>query len=208
MGLIGALGDWVLREACQVAASWPREIKIGVNLSPLQFRKPGFILDVISALHQAGLPANRLELEVTESALLARDITTRTALHDLHDFGVRLSLDDFGTGYASLQSLRSFPFDRIKIDMSFVRDIDMDADSTAIIRAVIGLARDLGMKTTAEGIETKSQLDWLVQHGCDEGQGYYFSKPMAGAQLQALLERSDRDDELIVPRPEQVAGGP
>ena len=208
MGLIGALGDWVLREACQVAASWPREIKIGVNLSPLQFRKPGFILDVISALHQAGLPANRLELEVTESALLARDITTRTALHDLHDFGVRLSLDDFGTGYASLQSLRSFPFDRIKIDMSFVRDIDMDADSTAIIRAVIDLARDLSMKTTAEGIETKSQLDWLVQHGCDEGQGYYFSKPMAGAQLQALLERSDRDDELIVPRPEQVAGGP
>lgn len=208
MGLIGALGDWVLREACQVAAGWPREIKIGVNLSPLQFRKSGFVLDVISALHQARLPANRLELEVTESALLARDTTTRTALHDLHDFGVRLSLDDFGTGYASLQSLRSFPFDRIKIDMSFVRDIDMDADSTAIIRAVIELARDLGMKTTAEGIETKSQFDWLVQHGCDEGQGYYFSKPMSGTQLQALLERSDRDDELIVPRPEEVAGEP
>ena len=92
--------------------------------------------------------------------------------------------------------------------MSFVRDIDMDADSTAIIRAVIELARDLGMKTTAEGIETKSQFDWLVQHGCDEGQGYYFSKPMSGTQLQALLERSDRDDELIVPRPEEVAGEP
>ena len=200
MGLIGTLGDWVLREACRVAASWPREIKVGVNLSPLQFRKSGFVLDVISALHQAGLPANRLELEVTESALLARDVTTRTALHDLHDFGVRLSIDDFGTGYSSLQSLRSFPFDRIKIDMSFVRDIGMDADSTAIIRAVIALARDLGMRTTAEGIETESQFDWLMRHGCDAGQGYYFGRPMRGADLQALLERTDRDDELIVPR--------
>lgn len=199
MGLIGVLGDWVLREACSTAASWPREVKVGVNLSPLQFRKPGFVLDVVSALHQAGLPPQRLDLEVTESTLLARDVATRTALHELHDFGVRLSLDDFGTGFSSLQSLRSFPFDRIKIDMSFVRDIGMDADSTAIIRAVIRLARDLGIKTTAEGIETESQREWLARHRCDEGQGFLFSRPMSSADFLALLERPARTEELIEP---------
>jgi len=154
MGLIAPLGDWVLREACSAAAAWPREIKLGVNLSPLQLRKPGFVLDVVSALNQAGLPAHRLDLEVTESALLASDIATRTALNELHDLGVRLSLDDFGTGYSSLQLLRTFPFDKIKIDMSFVRDIGIDADSEAIIRAVIRLARDVGIRTAAEGVET------------------------------------------------------
>ncbi len=204
MGMIGALGDWVLREACRAAARWPRAIKVGVNLSPLQLRKTGFILDVVSAMHQAGLPAERLDLEVTESALLARDVATRTSLHELHDLGVRLSLDDFGTGYSSLQSLRSFPFDRLKIDMSFVRDIGIDADSTAIIRAIIGLARDLGLKTTAEGVEEPVQLAWLVKHGCDEGQGHYFSLPLDGAALQALLERAERDEELIVPGLEQA----
>ena len=199
IGLIGPLGDWVLREACTAAAKWPRAIKVGVNLSPLQFRKAGFVLDVVSALHQAGLPPERLDLEVTESALLSRDLATRTALHELHDYGVRLSLDDFGTGYSSLQSLRSFPFDRIKIDMSFVRDIGMDADSTAIIRAVIRLARELGIRTTAEGIETASQLEWLARNGCTEGQGYWFSKPISGEDFLALLESPLRNEELIVP---------
>jgi diguanylate cyclase (GGDEF)-like protein len=199
MGLIGALGDWVLREACQAAASWPRDIKVCVNLSPLQFRKPGFVLDVISALREADLAPERLHLEVTESALLARDIATRTALNELHDLGVRLSLDDFGTGYSSLQSLRSFPFDRIKIDMSFVRDIGIDADSAAIIRSVIALARDLGMESTAEGVENAFQYEWLSLHGCSEGQGYWFGRPMDGAELQRLLERPERDEELIIP---------
>jgi diguanylate cyclase (GGDEF)-like protein len=206
MDLIGPLGDWVLREACSAAAGWPRAIKVGVNLSPLQFRKTGFVLDVVSALHQAGLPPERLDLEVTESALLSRDIATRTALHELHDYGVRLSLDDFGTGYSSLQSLRSFPFDRIKIDMSFVRDIGMDADSSAIIRAVIRLARDLGIKTTAEGIETENQYDWLSKNGCTEGQGYWFSKPMSGAAFQALLEQPARNEELFTPTLRLVRG--
>ena len=199
MGLIGVLGDWVLREACGAAANWPRDITVCVNLSPLQFRKPGFVLDVISALHQTGLAPERLDLEITESALLARDVATRTALHDLHDFGVRLSLDDFGTGFSSLVSLRSFPFDKLKIDMSFVRDIGLDADSTAIVRAVIGLARDLCITTVAEGIESQSQFEWLARQGCREGQGYYFSQPMRGADLQALLESPKRIEELIVP---------
>jgi diguanylate cyclase (GGDEF)-like protein len=190
MGLIAPLGDWVLREACGAAAAWPRAIKIGVNLSPLQLRKAGFVLDVVSALNQAGLPAHRLDLEVTESALLASDIATRTALNELHDLGVRLSLDDFGTGYSSLQLLRSFPFDKIKIDMSFVRDIGIDADSEAIIRAVIRLARDVGIRTAAEGVETAAQSDWLLRHRCTEVQGYHYSRPLAEADLRALLERS------------------
>ena len=197
MGLIGPFGDWVLREACMEAARWPRGIKVGVNLSALQFRKAGFVLDVVSALHQAGLPAERLDLEVTESALLARDIATRRGLNELHDLGVRLSLDDFGTGYASLQSLRSFPFDKIKIDMSFVRDIGIDADSVAIIRAVIRLAHDLGIATAAEGVESASQRDWLARNGCTEGQGFYFSKPVSAAELRSKLEKLDGSDAAL-----------
>lgn len=200
MGLIGVLGDWVLREACKAAASWPRAITLGVNLSPLQFRKRDFVQDVVGVLHETGLEPHRLDLEVTETALLARDVPTRTALYELHDRGVRLSLDDFGTGFSSLLSLRSFPFDKLKIDMSFVRGLGVDADSTAIIRAVIGLARDLGIRTVAEGVETREQCEWLTRHGCNEGQGYYFGKPMAGADLQALLGRPGRCEELIAPQ--------
>ncbi|TCO43231.1 putative bifunctional diguanylate cyclase/phosphodiesterase [Dokdonella fugitiva] len=189
MGLIGPLGDWVLRTACAAAARWPRGIKVGVNLSPLQLRRSGFVLDVVGALQQSGLPAERLDLEVTESALLASDIATRTAINELHDLGVRLSLDDFGTGYSSLQLLRAFPFDKIKIDMSFVRDIGIDADSEAIIRAVIRLARDLGIRTAAEGVETAAQYDWLAHHRCSEVQGFHCSRPLVEADLRALLER-------------------
>ncbi|HEU4664722.1 MAG TPA: EAL domain-containing protein [Dokdonella sp.] len=190
MGLIGPLGDWVLREACAAAARWPRGIKVGVNLSPLQLRKAGFVLDVVGALQQSGLAADRLDLEVTESALLASDIATRTAINELHDLGVRLSLDDFGTGYSSLQLLRAFPFDKIKIDMSFVRDIGIDADSEAIIRAVIRLARDLGVRTAAEGVETAAQYEWLARHRCSEVQGFYCSRPLSESDLRALLARA------------------
>ncbi|MBO9661474.1 EAL domain-containing protein [Dokdonella sp.] len=204
MGLIGPLGAWVLREACLAASRWPRPIKIGVNLSPLQMRKPGLVHEIVTALREAGLAPERLDLEVTESALLARDVATRTALHELHDYGVRLSLDDFGTGYSSLQLLRLFPFDRIKIDMSFVRDIGMDADSMAIVDAVIGLAGELGLRVAAEGVETESQFDWLLRHRCTEGQGYWFSEPLDGEELQALLERMRSDEEAILPRPLQA----
>lgn len=192
MGLITPLGDWVLREACAAAARWRSGIKVCVNLSPLQLRKPGFVLDVVSALGQSGLAPHRLDLEVTESALLASDLAKRTALNDLHDLGVRLSLDDFGTGYSSLQLLRAFPFDKIKIDMSFVRDIGIDADSEAIVRAVIRLARDLGIRTAAEGVETAAQYEWLARHRCSEVQGFHYSKPLAEAELRAFLDQSNR----------------
>ena len=191
MGVIGTLGDWALREACAAAAEWPREIRIAVNLSPLQLKQPGLVLDVAAALNRNGLTPARLELEITESALIAENATTRIALRELHGIGINLSMDDFGTGYSSLRALRSFPVDKIKIDQSFVRDIGRNADSAAIIRAVIGLAHDLGLRTAAEGIETEAQLQWLALQGCTEGQGNYFSEPLTRAEMRRLLESID-----------------
>lgn len=191
MGAIATLGDWALREACAAAAEWPREVCIAVNLSPLQLQQPGLVLDIVGALNQYGLAPSRLELEITESALLAENPTTRAALRELRAVGIGLSLDDFGTGYSSLRSLRSFPVDKIKIDKSFVGDIGRNADSAAIIRAVIGLAHDLGLKTAAEGVETEGQLQWLALQGCDEGQGHYFSEPLSNTAMRAMLEASD-----------------
>jgi len=203
MGAIGTLGDWALREACATAARWPREIKVAVNLSPLQLRQSGLVLDIIGALNQSGLSPRRLDLEITESALLAENTATRVALHELNKLGVGISLDDFGTGYSSLRSLRSFPVDKIKIDRSFVGDIGRNADSAAIIRAVIGLALDLGIKTVAEGVETKSQLQWLSAHGCTEGQGNYFSKPLTAVEVAAMLHRQDCAE--LSPAPRMIA---
>jgi diguanylate cyclase (GGDEF)-like protein len=191
MGAIGTLGDWALNEACAAAAEWQREIRIAVNLSPLQLQQPGLVLDIVGALNQHGLAPSRLELEITESALLAENAATRVALRELRAVGIKLSLDDFGTGYSSLRSLRSFPVDKIKIDKSFVGDIGRNADSAAIIRAVIGLAHDLGLKTAAEGIETDGQLQWLALQGCTEGQGHYFSEPLGRAEVRAMLETND-----------------
>ena len=188
MGVIGALGDWALHEACAAAAQWPREIRVAVNLSPLQLDQPGLVLDVVAALNRHGLAPSRLELEITESALLAESASTRKALSDLHGIGIALSMDDFGTGYSSLRSLRSFPVDKIKIDQSFVRDIGRNTDSAAIVRAVIGLAHDLGLKTAAEGIETEAQLQWLALQGCTQGQGNFFSEPIGCEEIRALLE--------------------
>jgi len=206
MGLIGALGDWVLREACMAAAGWPRGIQVAVNLSPLQLRQSGLVLDVLGALNHADLHPQRLNLEITESALLAENAATRMTLHELHKMGVGLSLDDFGTGYSSLRSLRSFPVDKIKIDRSFVADIGRNKDSAAIIRAVIGLARDLGMKTAAEGIETRSQLQWLTTHGCTEGQGHYFSEPLGCTELRTMLE-AGRTKPLPLPQASRLGMG-
>ena len=190
LGLIDVLGAWVLEEACAAAQAWPSNIALCVNLSPMQFRKCGFVKEIVDVLKVTGLPPQRLDLEVTESTLLAQDLPTRTALHDLHDLGLRLSLDDFGTGFSSLLSLRSFPFDRLKIDMSFVRGIGVDTDSTAIIRAVIGLARELGIRAVAEGVETEEQYAWLTQQTCCEGQGHLFGKAMSNADLHKLFNRS------------------
>lgn len=186
-GLISAIGQWVLNEACATAATWPGDVRIAVNLSPVQFRQRDLVNQVRRALSNARLDPARLELEITESLLLTDSESTLRALHELRAMGVRISMDDFGTGYSSLSYLRSFPFDKIKIDRSFMRDLVSRADSQAIIRAVIGLGQSLGMSTTAEGIETEEQLSLVRAQGVSEVQGYLFSPPVSGAELQNLL---------------------
>jgi diguanylate cyclase (GGDEF)-like protein len=186
-GLISAIGQWVLNEACATAATWPSDVRIAVNLSPVQFRQRDLVNQVRRALSSARLDPTRLELEITESLLLADSESTLQALHDLRAMGVRISMDDFGTGYSSLSYLRSFPFDKIKIDRSFMRDLTSRADSQAIIRAVIGLGHSLGMSTTVEGVETEDQLTLVRQHGVSEVQGYLFSPPISPTALAELL---------------------
>jgi len=188
-GLIIPLGDWVLRQACQDASGWSEDITVAVNLSPVQFKNPNLLSSVKAALLASGLPAHRLELEITESVLLQNSETTLAVLHELRGFGVRISLDDFGTGYSSLSYLRSFPFDKIKIDRSFVTDLATRADSMAIVRAVTGLGKSLGIVTTAEGVETEAQFDLLRREGCTQAQGYLFSKPRPAAEVEAMLSR-------------------
>jgi diguanylate cyclase (GGDEF)-like protein/PAS domain S-box-containing protein len=187
IGLIGPLGEWVLRRACTEAARWPGEIKIAVNLSPAQFRTRGVVQAVLSALAYSGLPPHRLELEITESVLLGETEANLAILHQLREIGARISMDDFGTGYSSLSYLRSFPFDKIKIDRSFVRDLEKRPDCMAIIRAVAGLGASLGISTTAEGVETREQLERLRAEGCTEAQGFLFSAPRPAADVMALL---------------------
>jgi diguanylate cyclase (GGDEF)-like protein len=186
-GLIVAIGEWVLREATKMAATWPGDVRVAVNLSPIQFKNRDLVSVVKSALTDARFPADRLELEITESLLLAENDTNLAALHDLRAMGVRISMDDFGTGYSSLSYLRSFPFDKIKIDRSFMRDLTSRSDSQAIIKAVIGLGQSLGMSTTAEGVETEEQLAMVRAHGVSEVQGFLFSPPLPPAALTNLL---------------------
>jgi diguanylate cyclase (GGDEF)-like protein/PAS domain S-box-containing protein len=186
-GLIIQIGEWVLRTACRDAAAWPNDIGVAVNLSPVQFKNPNLVLQVMNALAQSGLPAHRLELEITESVLLQNSEATLSTLYALRGNGVRISLDDFGTGYSSLSYLRSFPFDKIKIDRSFVEDVTSREDSLAIVRAVAGLGRSLGIATTAEGVETIAQLDVLRREGCTQAQGYLFSKPCPAAEVRKLF---------------------
>jgi predicted signal transduction protein with EAL and GGDEF domain len=189
-GAINAIGAWVLEEACRTAAEWPAHVRIAVNLSPAQFKGRSLIDHVMSALSRAGLAPRRLELEVTESLLLAETEQTLQTLHRLRALGVRISLDDFGTGYSSLSYLRSFPFDKIKIDRSFMTGVGPREDSLAIIKAVIGLGQSLGMSTTAEGIETEEQLRAVRDQGCDEVQGFLFSPPLPASSVAALLQSS------------------
>jgi diguanylate cyclase (GGDEF)-like protein len=186
-GLIVRLGDWALREACSDAMEWPDDISVSVNLSSVQFVKGDLVSTVMSALASSGLPASRLELEITESILLERTDHTVKVLDQLHELGVRISLDDFGTGYSSIGYLRSFQFDKLKIDQSFVKDLLADEKSLAIVRAIVGLGMSFGMTTTAEGVETEDQRQCLDHEGCNEVQGYLYSKPLPPAQLDALL---------------------
>jgi predicted signal transduction protein with EAL and GGDEF domain len=187
IGLIGPIGAWVLKQACREAATWPRNIKVAVNLSPVQFKNGGLVSEVIAALDESGLAADRLELEITETVLLQDTDATVATLNKLRDIGVRISMDDFGTGYSSLGYLRKFPFDKIKIDQSFIRDLADNPDSIAIVRAVASLSSSLGMCTTAEGVETEEQLLRLRAEGCTEVQGYLISKPRCATDVAVLL---------------------
>jgi EAL domain-containing protein (putative c-di-GMP-specific phosphodiesterase class I) len=186
-GMIGPIGEWVLHEACAAAASWPDHVHVAVNLSPVQFKNRNLTQHVVSALAKAALRPDRLELEVTESVLLAENELALTILNQLRDVGVKLSMDDFGTGYSSLGHLRSFRFDKIKIDQSFIHDIATRDDSLAIVKAVIGLGRSLGICTTAEGVETEDQLDLVRAQGCTEVQGFFFSPPLSAGGVTRLL---------------------
>ncbi|WP_430911096.1 EAL domain-containing protein [Methylobacterium sp. sgz302541] len=192
MGLITPLGEWVLRKACAEATRWPEDLKIAVNVSAVQFSSANLVDAVCDALGQSGLVGRRLELEITESVLVANPHSTTAILHSLKQLGVRVSMDDFGTGYSALSYLRSFPFDKIKIDQSFVRDLCEPDGSGFIVRAVIGLGASLGMTTTAEGVETEEQLERLRDEGCDEVQGYFFSPPVPASQVAGILERWNR----------------
>ena len=194
-GLIVPIGDWALREACRAAAQWPVPARVAVNLSAAQFKK-GKILDSVSAaLRESGLHPTRLELEITESLLLADNEPTLKVLYDLRALGVRFSMDDFGTGYSSLSYLRSFPFDKIKIDGSFMRDLGRGEGGLAIVRAVIGLGHSLGMSTTAEGVETEAQLEAVRAEGCDEVQGFFFSPPLRSEAARELLAGELRQNQ-------------
>jgi diguanylate cyclase (GGDEF)-like protein/PAS domain S-box-containing protein len=186
-GIIVPLGEWVLRQACAEVALWPKKVKVAVNLSPMQFKSKNLVPTVVSALAASGLPANRLELEVTESVLLQDNDATLATLHQLRGLGVTISMDDFGTGYSSLSYLRKFPFDKIKIDRSFISGISGQDDSFAIVRAVAAIGSSLKMTTTAEGVETREQFDRIKSEGCTEVQGYFFSPPKPAADIARVL---------------------
>jgi predicted signal transduction protein with EAL and GGDEF domain len=187
IGMIAPVGEWVLRHACKAAARWPERIMLAVNLSPVQFNSPHLVQIVASALADSGIPADRLELEITETVLMHDNQANLATLHRLKDMGVKIAMDDFGTGYSSLSYLRSFPFDKIKIDRSFVRDLAQQDDSAAIVRAVAGLGQSLGITTTAEGVETEDQLDRLRAEGCTEIQGNFLSPARPASEIEALL---------------------
>jgi diguanylate cyclase (GGDEF)-like protein len=187
IGLISAIGEWVIREACDEAASWPDHLKVAVNLSSVQFRGRGLVPTIVSALAASGLPAHRLELEITESVLLQDNEATLATLHQMRSLGTRIAMDDFGTGFSSLSYLRSFPFDKIKIDRSFVRDSGRP-DCLAIVQSVASLAANLHMSTTAEGIETAEQLERVREAGCTEGQGFLFARPKPAHELAHVFE--------------------
>ena len=188
IGVIVALGEWALHTACADASTWPDHIGVTVNLSASQFSGTDLYKTVDAALSLSGLEPQRLELEVTELVLLRDDVDTVKTLHKLRDRGVRIALDDFGTAFASLSYLRSFPFDTIKIDRSFVRDLPGQSDCSAIIEAVAGLARKLEMRSVAEGIETSEQFAMVSDIGCDEVQGYYFNRPIPASELAEVLK--------------------
>jgi diguanylate cyclase (GGDEF)-like protein/PAS domain S-box-containing protein len=201
MGLIVPLGAWVLRSACAEAATWPGAPRVAVNVSAVQFASQSLVESVTAGLEESGLDPGRLELEITESALLNDTEANLTTLHRLKALGVGIAMDDFGTGYSSLSYLQRFPFDKVKIDRSFIADLGDSRKSAAIVGAVIELCTSLGMRTTAEGVETASQLAALARVGCTEAQGYYFSRPCSAAEIPALVQRLDREAKAMSAEP-------
>ena len=204
-GLINQLGEWVLTTACAEAATWPDDIRLAVNVSPVQFKSGTLALKIVAALAASGLPANRLELEITEAVLIRDDEAALAILHQLRAIGVRIALDDFGTGYSSLSYLQRFPFDKIKIDRCFVNDIAEPDGSSCIVQAVVNIAAERHMTTTAEGVETEQQQELLRALGCSEMQGYLFSPPKPAAEIRQLLLRAPR--AIGVARPRNAAQG-
>ncbi len=186
-GLINELGEWVLTTACVEATTWPDDVSLAVNVSPVQFRSDTLALKIVAALAASALPASRLELEITEAVLIRDDDAALEILHQLRAIGVRIALDDFGTGYSSLSYLQRFPFDKIKIDRCFVNDIAEPDSSSPIVQAVVNIAAARHMTTIAEGVETAQQQELLRSLGCTEMQGYLFSPPVPSADLRRLL---------------------
>jgi len=199
IGFIVPMGEWVIREACATAAGWPGDASVAINISAVQFRNPGLMQVIVGALASSGLHPTRLEIEITETVLLQNKETTLAVLHQLRALGVRIALDDFGTGYSSLTYLQCFPFDKIKIDRSFVKDITENTGSLNIVRAVAALASGMGMTATAEGVETREQLDSITSEGCTEMQGFLFSRPLPAREIERLF-LSGREIELAPDR--------
>ncbi|GLS43204.1 putative bifunctional diguanylate cyclase/phosphodiesterase [Methylobacterium brachythecii] len=189
IGLIVPIGDWVMRQACQEAAGWPGTLTIAVNVSSVQFLRGSLVPSVVSALASSGLPAERLEIEITESVLLQKTDKNIDTLNQLRALGVRISMDDFGTGYSSLSYLRMFQFDKLKIDRSFVEDVTSSRDCSAIVSAILGLGTSFGIPTIAEGVETEEQLSHLTGEGCTEVQGRFFSMPIDAQEVRKIIER-------------------
>jgi diguanylate cyclase (GGDEF)-like protein len=187
IGFIVPMGEWVIQQACATAAQWPDSLHIAVNISAVQFRNPGLMQVITGALAASGLNPARLEIEITETVLLHNKEATLAVLHQLRALGIRIAMDDFGTGYSSLTYLQSFPFDKIKIDRSFVKDITENSGSLNIVRAVAALANGMGMTATAEGVETNEQLDRIVSEGCTEMQGFLFSRPLPAREIERLF---------------------
>ncbi|WP_374378215.1 putative bifunctional diguanylate cyclase/phosphodiesterase [Dongia sp.] len=203
-GLIKQLGEWVLKTACSEAATWPADKIVAVNLSPIQFRQPDLAQRILSIIAETGLDPQRLELEITEGVLIEDTDRTLAILRELKAAGIHISLDDFGTGFSSLSYLQRFPFDKIKIDRSFIWAMEQNADSMAIVRAVIALGRSLRITVTAEGVEKPSQLAALGRENCDQAQGYLFGKPMSAVELAKLWKtphgRPQAELPLVVPQ--------
>ena len=187
-GLINSIGEWVLQRACQDAVTWPKDTKVAVNMSPVQFRDRSLGARVVSALAKSGLPAQNLDLEITERVLMEESDNTLYTMEQLKVLGVRISLDDFGTGYSSLNYLRKYPFHKIKIDRSFIADLGQDDEAPSIVRAVAGLGNSLNMTVVAEGIENEEQLKQVREEGCHEGQGFLFSRAVPADVILEKLQ--------------------